>query len=110
MVAGSTLSRCRVTSAWSYRQNFQDKKIARCWYSEDNFRRKERADELARRRGVQPIQVALAWILHQPFATFPMVGPLSLDEVDITCAGIGISLTPAEVAWLDLRPEAAEAH
>lgn len=77
--------------------------FARCWNDEDNFRRKDRAEELARRKGVLPIQIALAWVLHQPFPTFPMVGPLTLDEMDSTFASLAVDLSPEEVAWLDLR-------
>ncbi len=83
-----------------------NEEFTRCWNSEDNFCRKDRAEELARRKGVLPIQIALAWVLHQPFPTFPMIGPLSLDEIDSTFASLEVSLTPAEVAWLDLREEA----
>ena len=77
--------------------------FARCWYSEDNFQRKDRAEELARRKGVQPIQIALAWVLHQPFPTFPMIGASTLDEMDSTFAALNVSLTPDEVGWLNLE-------
>ena len=37
--------------------------IARVWYSEENFPRRDRAVELAGERGVSPLHVALAYVL-----------------------------------------------
>ena len=57
-------------------------KIARTWFNDANFRRLERARELAGRKGVTPGQVALAWVLCQPFPTFALVGPQTIDELN----------------------------
>jgi len=73
----------------------------RCWYSEDNFARKDRANTLARDRGVEPINIALAYVLNQPFPTFPLVGPKQLSETASCLRALEISLTPEEVRWLD---------
>ncbi|MGQ9662897.1 MAG: aldo/keto reductase [Kiritimatiellia bacterium] len=40
-----------------------DPELVRCWYSEENFLRLERAKELAAKYGVEPINIALAWVL-----------------------------------------------
>jgi len=45
--------------------------LVRCWYSEDNFRRQARAFELARKRNVLPINIALAYVLNQPSRPSP---------------------------------------
>ena len=79
--------------------------IVRCWHSEDNVRRRERAVTLARERGVQPINVALAYVLAQPFPTFALFGPRTLEEIRTSLPGLGLGLSAAEVAWLDLRGE-----
>jgi len=49
------------------REKLDDKELSRCWYSPDNFRRRDRAYDLAARKGVEPVAIALAWVLHQPF-------------------------------------------
>src|SRR5205823_5146936 len=36
---------------------YDDPELVRCWYSEDNFRRLERVNELAKKRDVLPINV-----------------------------------------------------
>ncbi len=80
-----------------------DGEIVRCWYSEDNFRRQERCFDLARRRSVEPIQIALSWMLHQAFPVFCLIGPRRISETLSSCGAVEISLSPEEIAWLDLR-------
>jgi aryl-alcohol dehydrogenase-like predicted oxidoreductase len=80
-----------------------DPELVRCWYSEDNFRRLERAEELAAKRKVPTIAVALAWVLCQEFPTFPLIGPRLISETRTSFQALELDLTPEEVAWLDLR-------
>ena len=80
-----------------------DKELVRCWYGDDNFRRRERAYEMARRRGVLPIQIALAYVLRQPFPTFPLIGPRTLAETRTSLGALAIDLSPDDLAWLNLE-------
>jgi len=80
-----------------------DKELTRCWFSEDNFQRRERAVELAKKRGVEPINIALAYVLAQPFPTFPLIGPRILSETRSSFKALDIELTPREVKWLNLE-------
>lgn len=80
-----------------------DGELARCWYSEDNFQRLERARELAGKLGVLPINIALAYVLCQPFPTYALVGPQTLAETRTTMPALGIELTPAQLRWLNLE-------
>ncbi len=82
--------------------------LVRCWYSEENFLRRDRAVAIAARKGVEPIAVALAWVLAQPFATHPLIGPRNVLETAGSLAALALKLTPAEVAWLDLQRETPE--
>jgi len=82
-----------------------DARLARSWYSADNFRRLERARLLAGERGVQPIQVALAYVLCQPFPTFPLIGPRLLSETRSSLTALTIELSPADLRWLNLEQE-----
>jgi len=86
-----------------------DAELARCWYSDDNFRRLERVEELARRRGVLPINIALAYVLCQPFPTFPLIGPRTLSETRTSLPALDIDLTPDELRWLNLEQDAPRA-
>lgn len=81
----------------------QDEQMVRCWYSEGNFRRKQRAEELARKKAVLPINIALAYVLCQPFPTLPLIGPRTLQETRTSLPALTVELTPEELEWLDLR-------
>ena len=83
-----------------------DPNMVRVYYRDDNWQRLERARALARRLDCTPTQVALAWVLHQPLPTFAIVGPRRLAELDDCLGALRLRLTPADVAWLNLEPEA----
>ena len=70
------------------------------WFSPENFARRERAGQLAEERGTSMINVALAYVLNQPFPTFPLVGPRVLEEIDSCADALAIQLSADEVAWL----------
>jgi aryl-alcohol dehydrogenase-like predicted oxidoreductase len=81
----------------------EDPELVRCWYSDDNFQRLERANELAKEKGVLPINIALAYVLCQPFPTFPLIGPRLLEETRTSFPALEVELTPEEVKWLNLE-------
>jgi aryl-alcohol dehydrogenase-like predicted oxidoreductase len=84
-------------------ENRSDPELVRCWYSEDNFRRLARAKEMAAKRGVQPINIALAYVLCQPFPTFPLIGPRTLNETRVALQGLEVQLAPEELRRLNLE-------
>ncbi|HTK10619.1 MAG TPA: aldo/keto reductase [Ktedonobacteraceae bacterium] len=84
-------------------EDFSDPELVRCWYSEDNFRRLERVNEMAKKRDVLPITIALAYVLSQPFPTFPLIGPRAVSETRTSFPGLSIELTPDELRWLNLE-------
>jgi predicted dehydrogenase/aryl-alcohol dehydrogenase-like predicted oxidoreductase len=80
-----------------------DEEMNRCWWSEDNWQRRERVLEMAKQKHVLPINIALAYVLHQPFPTFPLIGPRTLEELRTSLPGLDIALTAEEVAFLNLE-------
>ena len=56
---------------------------------------------VAERRGVQPAQVALAWLLSRPAVTAPIVGTTKLEQLDAAAAAVDIELTQDECAELE---------
>lgn len=75
--------------------------MVRVYYSDANFARQRNAAELAKQKGVTPIQIALAYVLNQGFPTVALVGPANVDELQSSYEGSLIELTPEEVAFLD---------
>jgi predicted dehydrogenase/aryl-alcohol dehydrogenase-like predicted oxidoreductase len=80
-----------------------DAELVRCYYSDENFERLSRAEELGAERGVPATAIALAFVLHQDFPTFPLFGPRSIGEMRSSTLGLGVELSEAEMAWLDLK-------
>ena len=78
-----------------------DEEMVRCWFSKANWKRRERAYKLAAEKGVEPINIALAWVLSQPFPTFPLIGPRTIAETVSSLKALAIQLTPEEVSWLE---------
>jgi aryl-alcohol dehydrogenase-like predicted oxidoreductase len=83
--------------------NLENETIVRVYYSEDNWERLRRARELGAQKGFSAIQVALAWVLHQPFPVFPLIGPASLEELHSCVRALELELSPQEMRWLDLQ-------
>ncbi|TCC44543.1 oxidoreductase [Kribbella capetownensis] len=77
-----------------------DEELVRCFYSDENFRRLDRARELAAAKGVEPTAIALAWLLHQPYPVFPLIGPRHVSETRTSTPGLSVTLTDEEVAYL----------
>jgi aryl-alcohol dehydrogenase-like predicted oxidoreductase len=55
------------------------------------------ADEL----GEEPGDVALAWLLHQPAVTAPIVGPRTQEQLDSALRAVDLKLDAAALARLD---------
>ncbi|MCC3375084.1 aldo/keto reductase [Cohnella sp. REN36] len=80
----------------------------RVYYSDANWERLDRARFLAARKGVDANQIALAFVLRQPFPTCALIGPNETSELLSSAGALSVSLTPAEMRWLDLTD--AELH
>jgi aryl-alcohol dehydrogenase-like predicted oxidoreductase len=72
----------------------------------------ERADEVAAARGVPTAQVALAWLLHRPGVTAPIVGATKLDHLSDALAAEQLKLSDEEIESLQelYRPHAIAGH
>jgi aryl-alcohol dehydrogenase-like predicted oxidoreductase len=70
-------------------------------YEPDNDRLiVDRVAELARERELPAAQIALAWLLHQPAVTAPIVGATKDRHVDDAVAAVGVTLSEKELAFL----------
>ena len=77
-----------------------------CFGSPANAERRRRAEVLAAERGVSAHNVATAWVLGQAFASLALIGPRSPGEIFSTLPGAALTLSAAEVLWLNLESDA----
>jgi aryl-alcohol dehydrogenase-like predicted oxidoreductase len=96
-------SQARGFFARADRNRREDADLVRCWYSEPNFRRLDRARYLAAMRRVAPTAVALAYVLRQPFPTFALIGPRNVDELRCSLNALDVELTEDDLRWLNLE-------
>src|SRR5436305_2129282 len=61
----------------------------------------DRATEVASARGVPSAQIALAWLVHKPAVTAPIVGATKLEHLDDALVAEQLQLSEEEIA----RPE-----
>ena len=79
-----------------------DPNVVRVWFNEANFRRLERAQELAARKGVTATQIALAYVLCQPINMYALMGPRTIEETRTSLMALDVKLTPEELRYLNL--------
>ena len=81
-------------------------------YSDNDFAIVDRVAEVAEKHGVSPAQIALAWLLHQPGLTAPIVGATKPQHVDDAVASVDVALSGDELAFLEelYQPKAVAGH
>ena len=65
-----------------------------------NLERRARAQQLATEFGVSTNQIALAWLLHQPFPVYPLVAPRTAEQMADSLAAVTVELSSGQVSWL----------
>ncbi|KAI0806712.1 aryl-alcohol dehydrogenase [Fomes fomentarius] len=60
-----------------------------------------RVEELAKRKGVNMAQVALAWVLSKPHVTAPIIGTTSLSHLENILGGLDVQLSEEEIKYLE---------
>ena len=71
------------------------------YYQDADFAVVDRVSEIAGRRGVSMAQIAIAWMLHKPGITAPIIGASKMYQLDEAIAALDITLSPEEIAALE---------
>ena len=58
-------------------------------------------EDLAKRRGVPPAQMALAWLLHKPGVTAPIIGATKAHHLEDAIAALSLKLSDQEISELE---------
>ncbi len=75
--------------------------VRRVYHNEENFARKARLARMAVQKGYTPTQLALAWVLNQPFPVFALVGCHTPEMVEENAEATEIELSPEELEFLE---------
>jgi aryl-alcohol dehydrogenase (NADP+) len=75
--------------------------IALSYYNDGDYTIVDRVAELAQQRGVNNAQVALAWIMHKPGITGPIIGASKMQHLDDAVAALNLKLSAEEMAFLE---------
>src|SRR5436190_5835 len=77
-----------------------DDYMKKLYYSPQDFAITARITEVAGKRSVPNVQVALAWVLQQPGITAPIVGVTKLEQLDELVGSLSVKLDPGELQAL----------
>jgi aryl-alcohol dehydrogenase (NADP+) len=72
----------------------------RMYYQDSDFEVVARVSEIAARRGVPNAQIALAWLLHQPGVTAPIIGASKPQHLEDAVAAVSLKLESEELKAL----------
>jgi aryl-alcohol dehydrogenase-like predicted oxidoreductase len=81
-------------------------------YAQAEFDIVDRLAAVAGAHEVPPAQIALAWLLHRPGVTAPIIGATKLGHIDDAVAAVDIALSPDEMKQLEepYRPHPVVGH
>jgi len=77
-----------------------DEYAHKLYYQDSDFEVVDRIGEVARRRAISNAQVALAWLLHQPGVTAPIVGASKMEHLEDTVKALDVKLGEEELKAL----------
>ena len=103
----SPLARGRLARAWETQPSTVRGQTDE--YGKKLYSRTEEADkpvvdclgEIAKARGICRAKIALAWLLHKPAITAPIVGATKLHHLEEAVAAVDVKLSDAEIDALE---------
>jgi aryl-alcohol dehydrogenase-like predicted oxidoreductase len=106
VIPWSPQARGRLTRDWDYKSIRTETddgygRMFRNTTEEADKRVVERVAEVAKARGVPRAQIALAWLLHKPVITAPIVGATKLEHLDDALGSLEVKLSAEEIAALE---------
>jgi aryl-alcohol dehydrogenase (NADP+) len=101
-LARGFLSGNRSRKGWGQTSRAKTDEFAhQMYYQESDFIIVERVVELAKKREVTPTQIALAWLLHKPEVTSPIIGASKMDHLEQDIAALDVELSADEMTFLE---------
>jgi len=80
---------------------YLDKLCVTSYCVEDNFKRLDRAEQMAKDKGLTLPQIATAYVMSQPLNIFALVGCRTPEEFKQNMAAMELELSQDEINWLE---------
>lgn len=82
------------------------------YFTDTDFDIVDRLKEVAGRLGFSSAQVGLAWMLHKPYITAPIIGATKLYQLDDALAALEIKLTSEDISYIEelYKPRGIAGH
>jgi aryl-alcohol dehydrogenase (NADP+) len=113
VIPWSPLARGRLTRAWDTETaRTETDEFGGTLYRDEDRAIVDTVAAVAERRGVPRAQVALAWLLHQPAVTAPIVGVTKPQHLSDAVAAVDLALSDDELEELGsgYSPHAVAGH
>jgi 1-deoxyxylulose-5-phosphate synthase len=78
-----------------------DASAQRLYHQESDYQIVDRVTDLAKKRGISNAQIALAWMLHQPGITSPIIGATKSHHLEEAVKALQVQLTQEDVGYLE---------
>jgi aryl-alcohol dehydrogenase-like predicted oxidoreductase len=82
-----------------------DPELERVFYNDENFERKARAKKLGEVKGLNDIEIALAYVVNQKFPVIALMGPESKEQLLSCIKATDLILSQEELDYLELKTE-----
>jgi 1-deoxyxylulose-5-phosphate synthase len=96
-LTGTRKRGAEVETARSRNDSFAD----HLYFKEADYQVQDRLMELADRRGLPSAQLALAWLLHKPGVTAPIIGASKISHLEDAVGALEVSLAEDEMNYLE---------
>jgi len=113
VIPWSPLARGRLTRPWDATTARTEKdEFGKSLYRDSDREIVERVIELAAKRGLEPAEIALAWLLRNPAVTSPIVGVTKPQQLAQAISAVDVELDDTEVAYLEepYQPHTVAGH
>jgi aryl-alcohol dehydrogenase-like predicted oxidoreductase len=71
------------------------------YYQPQDFDVVDAVSAIAQEKGFSPAQIALAWLLHKPGVTAPIIGATKMYQLEEAVGAVEISLSDEEMARIE---------
>ena len=78
-----------------------DVRLGARYFKPEDFDVAEMVEGMANEKGVKPAQIALAWLLHKPYITAPIIGVAKIEQLEEAVNALDVKLNAKEMEQLE---------